>query len=442
MKPEIFFLPYGEEEILYAPLIKFIAVVNKHAKNAVAKKLAGLPADISEEGVLDTLEKKGVFSEDVNAPEVERDFCPTHVTLFPTDRCNLRCRYCYASAEDGGNILPFETARAAIDFISTNAKNKKMKSFSVGFHGNGEPFAAFNVIRECCEYIGDAAERTGMDYFISAATNGVMKEEHLDFILAWIKDVNVSFDILREIQNKNRPSAGGGETFDIVDNTLRRLNAAGVQFGIRATITSETVGRMREMAIYVRENYPRCNLLHFEPVFEIGRALVMNETVPEAKIFINEYARAQNELIDTSIRPVYSGARAETICCSFCRVCANSFTVTAEGNVTSCYEICTYRDDRAKRYIYGRYDKKTAGFIFDNETIEELSKLTVTNIPFCRDCFAKWHCGGDCAAKALGLKSPEEHAGSYRCVITRALIYRQLLQKMGVDITEREPILV
>jgi uncharacterized protein len=442
MRPEIFFVPHEDKYILYAPLKNFIAVVNGDAKNAVSKYLDNLPLCEREQSLIDTLKKRGVFSEDFSYPKVDEEFAPTRVTLFPTDRCNLRCRYCYASAAEGGHKLPIPVAKRAIDFVAANAKKKNYEQFAVGFHGNGEPFSAFDVIEECCDYVSETAEREGLKYQISTATNGVLSEDKLDFLVAWISDVNVSFDILPDVQNRQRPLAGGQGSFDAVDNTLKRLDKAGVQFGIRSTITVESVSRLREMAAFVKENYPKCNLLHIEPVFEVGRALSNKISTPDPKVFVTEYIKAQNELSGTGIRLVFSGERLNTFCQCFCSVCSNGFTVTAEGNVSSCYEVCTYKDARADRYIYGHYDENAGDFVYDRKVMDDLLKLQVKNIPFCRDCFCKWHCGGDCAAKLLGSNPPEQHSGSERCVITRALIYRQILERIGEDITEKHAIFI
>ena len=441
MSPEIFTLPYGEDKfILYAPLLRFVSVVNAGAKDAVAKHLNGLPMEESQRGVIEMLEKHNIFSKEIKPPTLDETFSPTRVTLFSSDCCNLRCQYCYAFAEDGGNKLSLAAAQGAIDFVADNAVKKNMKEFGVGFHGNGEPLVAFDIIRHCCEYTVKTAERLGLKAHISTATNGVMDEEKLDYLLAWFADVNVSFDILPDIQNANRPTADGGKSFEQVDNTLKRLNAADMQFGIRATITAETVHRLEEMAIAVKDNYPKCSLFHLEPVALLGRAVVNDSAAPDAKTFVREYVKAQNVLRDTCTKVVFSGARQDTLCCCFCSVSQNAFTVTAEGNVTSCYEICTYNDNRAERYIYGKFDEKSGRFEFDQNKLDALKKLQVSNMPHCQNCFAKWHCGGDCAAKVLGLKPVEEHAGSTRCVITRSLIYRQLLEKLGIDTTGIEPV--
>jgi uncharacterized protein len=442
MKPELFFLPLGDKVILYAPLRHFIAEVNTSARDAVTRYLAGGSLDAAQQHIIDTLNSKNLFAKDVNPPQIDKEFAPTRVTLFPSDRCNLRCRYCYASATDGGHTLSLSAARAAIDLIADNAKKKGTAQFSIGFHGNGEPFTAFEVVQECCEYAQHIAELHDMTCPISTATNGVMSEDRLDYLVAWISDVNVSSDILPDIQNQQRPTAQGGASFDSVDHTLRRLDVAGVQYGIRATITSASVTRMREMAAFVKENYPNCNMLHMEPVFEVGRALKTGQSAPESKLFTREYLKAQAELDGSGVRLVYSGARADGLYASFCSVCRNGFTVTAEGNVTSCYEVCTYQDPRAQRYLYGKYDEAAGRFVFDLQKMEALSQLTVSNLAFCENCFCKWHCAGDCAAKTLGMRPLEQHSGSDRCVITRALIYRQILERLGVDTSGVEAVFV
>ena len=442
MKPEIFFLPYGDKEILYAPLKDFIAVVNRDVKDAVGRRLSDLPLHEAQQSVVTSLEEHNLFDGNADFPQVEEEFAPVRVTLFPTDKCNLRCRYCYASAEDGGHKLPFSAAKAAVDLVAGNAKKKNYDFFSVGFHGNGEPFTAFDVIQEVCEYTGHTAEQMNLEYAISSATNGVLSEDHLDYLIAWISDVTISSDILPDIQNKQRPGADGSGTFDYVDNTLKRIDKAGITYGIRATITTDSVSRMREMAAFVKAHYPNCELLHLEPVFEVGRAIDTQQMMPEPEIFVREYVKAQEELRETGIRLVYSGERADTLCQCFCSVCSNGFTVTAEANVSSCYEICTYKDARAKRYIYGRFDAQKGKFIFDQEVMRNLLELQVKNIPFCEDCFCKWHCGGDCAAKTLGIKSVIDHEGSKRCVINRALTYRQILQKLSVEPLQTEPIFI
>ena len=75
-----------------------------------------------------------------------------------------------------------------------------------------------------------------------------------------------------------------------------------------------------------------------------------------------------------------------------------------------------------------------------NKIIPQLTKSRTTKNPCCKkrrplseDCFCKYHCCGDCAAKLLGLKPPEEHAGSDRCRITRALTLHQIRKSLNEE---------
>ena len=68
--------------------------------------------------------------------------------------------------------------------------------------------------------------------------------------------------------------------------------------------------------------------------------------------------------------------------------------------------------------------------MFDDDKLAELSRLNVRTIRFCDDCFCRWHCAGDCAAKVLDGIELEEHKGSARCEITRALTLNQIQRKL------------
>ena len=426
-KCELFVLRDGEEPILYAPLRHLSARINEAALGAVSRRLYGGELSGEDREALRVLEDCGFF-EPAPLPECPAN-PPVQVTLFPTDGCNLRCRYCYAGAAARRHLMPLETGKAAIDYAADNARAQGYSDFVVAFHGNGEPFTAFSLVKELCRYAHEAAERTGLKPKLTAATNGVLSEEQLDWLIAWFDGVNVSFDGTEELQNRQRPMAGGGESFPFVDRTLRRLNDAGKQFGIRATLTAETVDRLPAIAAFVLEHYPACSPLHVEPAWEAGRGLDTGVRTPDPDVFVERFLEA-DALLQGRMRLVFSAARPENLSLSFCSVCSDSFVVTAEGNVTSCYEVSEHSDPRSARYLYGRWDADTAAFVFDEEKRAALHTLRVDNMPYCGDCFCKYHCSGDCAAKLLGLKSPAQHAGSDRCRITRALTLHQIRKSL------------
>ena len=429
LKSELFLLRDENGPILYVPLRRLSARINEAAVGTVARRLKGLPALPEDEDVLRTLTEHRFFEPaPVPVPALEK---PVHVTLFPTDGCNLRCRYCYARAEGARHVMPVEMGRAAVDYIVQNALEQKKEAIEVSFHGNGEPFTAFQTVRAVAEYAREQAEAANLTCFIMATSNGVMSEEILDWVLAWIDDITISFDGLPHLQNRQRPLADGGESFSAADRTLSRLNASGKPFSIRTTLTKDSVEELVPLALAVAGRYPNCRLLHIEPSWESGRSLSNNEYSPDPEVFAARFLEA-DRLLQGKMRLVYSADRADYMDTTFCQASTGGFTVTAEGYVTACYELCEPSIPGSERFIYGKWDP-ASGFIFDEQKIQALHTLRVENMPYCSDCFCKYSCCGDCPAKLLLTKDPSAHRGSPRCRITRALTLARISQSLDSD---------
>ncbi len=428
---DIYLLRDGEGPILYAPLTETVARVNEAAVGAVGRYLNGEPPTEEEQPTIGALAERGLFDEVDPPPLYEGPFRPTDVTLFPSDGCNLACRYCYASAGKIHHTMPIEVGKAAIDLVCKNAIDQGMENFVVGFHGNGEPFSAYPVVKALCEYARDLGERMGIPCQITIATNGVLNDEQMDFVLAYFDGVNISFDGLPELQDRQRPFPDGRGSFEAVDRTLLRLNESGVSFGIRATLTEASVARLPEIAAFVAERYPNCASLHVEPAWECGRCLTTGEKAAPVQAFIDRYLEAEHQLPAGGLELTYSAMRYGSVMNSFCGVSEGGFTVTAEGLATACYEVATLSDERSGLYVYGRYEG--GGFVFDEEKLARLQRRNVRNMPGCQDCFCKWHCAGDCPAKVLGVGEPEGHGGSDRCAITRALTMDRIQQILAFE---------
>ena len=450
--PELFVLRDERGPILYAPLGHLVARANEPAVAAALSYAADAEAydtmSADEQAVVRALGERGFFERRA-WPQHEEGFAPTQVTLFPTNGCNLRCSYCYAfGGEGGGNGEPItrmrlQVAQRAIDIVARNARAQReagepVRNFLVSIHGNGEPFCAFDLIREIVWYGQDVSERLDIPVVFNAATNGVLSEEQLDFVLANFDNVNISFDGLPEFQDANRPVAGGRGSFEAVDHTMRRLCEAGLNFGIRTTVTAAMVDAMPRIVEFVATNYPTIEQLHLEPVWECGRCKTSSDTMPDSDVFVERYLESLQVASDYDLRLVFSGARQDMLVDSFCKVSSGSFTVTPTGDVTACYEVSYRSDPRSERFFFGRFDDAASDFVFDEAKLAELSRINVRNIHFCDNCFCRWHCAGDCAAKVLDGIELDEHRGSVRCGISRALTLNQLQRMLDWKPADQE----
>jgi uncharacterized protein len=433
---EVFSIPRsGDRHFLYAPLRHCVADVNADAVNAVARYLDKGIASLSEteKAVVGSLEKAGFFAGPAPRPPIfpkDYVFRPHEVTLFLTSRCNLRCRYCYADAGHKAVDMPWETAKAAIDLVSRNAGLLGQRAFRVGFHGGGEPTVAWRMMTRCVEYALERADAMGLEAEICAATNGLIGESQREYISRHFKSVNVSLDGPADIQDRNRPKAGGGGSYPEVSETLRHFSESGLHFGVRSTITAESVERLREIVETLHAEFDLA-YLHLEPVWECGRCLTSGERPPDDGSFVRNFLEAARRGRELGIDVTYSGARLDMLTSKFCAAPGDGFSVLPEGGVSSCFEVTEADDPRAAVFHYGRYDPESEAFSFDEDRLAALAELSVENIDFCGDCFCKWHCAGDCLAKALGESGSGAHNGSSRCEINRALTLAGLEELVG-----------
>jgi radical SAM protein with 4Fe4S-binding SPASM domain len=82
-------------------------------------------------------------------------------------------------------------------------------------------------------------------------------------------------------------------------------------------------------------------------------------------------------------------------------------------------------------FIIGHFDECQQCYKFDRRKLTKLRAHTVEAIPWCRDCFCKWHCSGDCAYKTRHVMVDGKFKGDSRCEITRALTLDQILEKIA-----------
>ena len=443
---DLFAVPRGASRYyLYAPLRHALAVVNRDAVAVVGRYLASGEAamDGSGRGVIETLQKHGLIGGQIPAPPVfphDYRFCPHEVTLFPTSRCNLRCRYCYANGGDHPADMPWEIARAAIDLVARNAGLLGSPKFAVGFHGGGEPLLAWHLVRQCVEHAQRAAEDRGLKAEFFAATNGLLQPGQMEFVARYFTTVNVSLDGPPDIQDRNRPRADGGGSYAGVEKTLRYFDDVGFAYGFRATVSAATVKRSAEIVEHLATRFhPR--YIHLEPLWMCGRCATSGETPPREEEFADCFLEAVAAGRARGIDIVYSGARINVLTSKFCAAAGDGFNVLPQGIVTSCYEAVDPADPKDALFQYGRYDRDSQAFAFDEDKRMRLQALAVENLEHCRDCFCKWHCAGDCLSKVFARSGRPVHEGSSRCRMNRELTLRhldRLVAEAGATAPEEE----
>lgn len=432
---EVYIIPFANRYVIYAPLKKAAFIANAATVNFLSLLKEGRLKKITKEErdflrFLNDIHLTGMNGDSPIATLNNATFKPTEVTLFLTNRCNLRCIYCYASAgSDSRADMPFSLAKSGIDFVFSNALELGRKTFSIGYHGGGEPTLNWKVLVESLAYAKELARKQGIKVYASVATNGVLSEVKRQWIIKNLNGVSLSIDGLPKVQDVQRPKSSGASSSTSVLKTMKAFEKSGFPYSIRMTVTSVSVNRVTESFEYLLK-HARPKRIQLEPVYNLGRGQDKSLHVEPDK-FITAFHEAKRIADGYGVGLFFSSARIDTLTNRFCRSCGEGFSLTPHGNITACYEICDEKAKFSQDFIFGYYSRSQKCFLFDDEKLQKLRNRTVENIPWCQGCFCKWHCAGDCANKAHHAMVDGEFIGHPRCEITRSLILDQILKKIN-----------
>ncbi len=428
---DLFTIPDGDGRfLLYAPKAGFLCRANNDVINLLATIDKTDPGSLNGKQikVLDHLIENGILNGSAESEIrnlISTEFAPTRVTLFPTNQCNLRCIYCYASAgEQNPLTMKWHYAVSAVNTIIENALKSGAGSISIGFHGGGEPLLPWTFIKRITGYAETESRKNNLKLAVYSATNGLLSEKQLEWITEHFCDLNISFDGLPHIQDHHRPLPDGKGSFKFIDRTFKYLDKKKFNYGIRSTFTEHNIDLMEDSYDFIINNYnPRT--IHFEPVFQCGRCRTDKKFEVNLEKFAKYFQKIDEKNSNRKVRFTYSGCRIETLTDSFCGVTRDGFSITPDGYITACFETTSVEDPKSKFFFYGKIRENGQIEIYE-DIRNYLHSLTVTNLSYCKDCFAKWHCAGDCIAK-LGHDDHTGERGHERCLLNRQMVKDKLI---------------
>jgi uncharacterized protein len=356
--------------------------------------------------------------------------CPTSVSLFLTTACNLRCTYCYASAGDTvREYMSFAVAKRGIDYVVGNAVASGVPTVEINYHGGGEPTLHWRTLTQSLVYARDTTAAAGLNLSASTATNGMLSDRQIDWIVGNLQGASVSCDGMPAAQDTHRIRPSGAGSSRRVMHTLRRFDEAGFPYGIRMTVTAALIPLLADSVDYLYSTF-RPQSLQVEPVYQIGR--YADKPSAETEEFLAAFREAQRRAKAFGRRIDYSGERVGVLTNHFCAATQDSFALLPDGTVSSCFEACSHSNPYAATFFYGCEDETSAGYRFDMTKLDFLRRQAVQNREHCRECFAKWTCAGDCFHKAIAVGGGStDFAGTGRCHINRELTKDQILDRIA-----------
>lgn len=334
-------------------------------------------------------------------------FEPECLTLHPADRCNLACAYCCSPAGNEGPI-DGRMARAAARRVARCCAGKG-KPFHLVLHGGGEPTLHWDRVRDLVAETRGLADEAGIGWFGYIATNGVLPEERARWLAGHFDLVGLSCDGPPDIQDRQRPLAGGGASSSRIERTARAISDAGGRFVVRATVVPGTVDRQAEIVAYAHDRLGAAEV-RLEPVFRTPGGFIAED----AGRFVSGFLAARREARTRGCRLSFSGSRLDEIHGPFCDTLRDVFRLMADGSVAPCF---------LGGESVGKWDPALQDFVLDAERIAA-HRLRTGLIPDrCRDCVNAYHCARECPEACTVNGAP-----GFRCLVQRRLAETWILE--------------
>lgn len=193
------------------------------------------------------------------------------ITFIVTKDCQLACKYCYLVGKNTKERMPWEVAKAAIDYVLDREEEMPEESVVWDFIG-GEPFLEIDLIDRICDYLKTEMFRRDHHWFnsyrFSFSTNGI--NYHTEKVQRFIRknrehlSIGITIDGTRRKHDLNRiwktPEMERGiaprpeEERGSYDDVARNIPLWLEQFpgaGTKVTISSADIPYIKESVLHL-----------------------------------------------------------------------------------------------------------------------------------------------------------------------------------------------
>ncbi len=171
------------------------------------------------------------------------------VWLHVTNRCNLRCDYCYLRKTD--DALTLDAGRRAVDAVFRSATRHRFRRVKLKY-GGGEASLNAKVLIPLHDYASEQASRFDVGLDAVLLSNGVALGRRL---IQTLRDrgirVMISLDGIGAAHDAQRRFADGRGSFAAVSRTLDRLQAMGVTPHVSVTVSARNLDGLPDTVAYL-----------------------------------------------------------------------------------------------------------------------------------------------------------------------------------------------
>jgi len=331
-----------------------------------------------------------------------KEIQPKLLLLRLTDRCNLKCRYCYTERSGKGNSMTFKTACGAIkSFFEISACD-----VHILFHG-GEPLLEFKKIIRILSFIKKEAKKYNKKIHLLIQSNGTLLNKQIsDFIRMEKIALGISLDGYPNLNDKNRIFHDAKGTSEII---LKNLNEnQPLKYAVLSTVTKDNVKELPEIVEYFQSI--GCKSIKFSLFTPHGRGKRNRDMRPYQKDILNSYKKIVHKIergiihsikvqnIIYYLQNIIIFDRLYMCMRSPCGASLNMLAIDVNGDVYPC-DCFLGRTE----FVLGNININNIQDIISSNVIGQFRDRGIDNIGRCSNCQMNRFCGSGCPARALDL---------------------------------------
>ncbi len=406
-------LPLNQDKVIcYNPLLPRPAVLNQAALRLLAPfaQPRYLPESQPLDSTLTQAIQLGLLSPTI-LHEKKESSVPTTLSawLHLTDRCNLRCTYCYLPHHLVDMSL--QTGQAALEATCRSAVAHHYRRIKLKYAG-GEPLLRFPMISQLHRYAQTLATRHSLELEGVVLSNGTLLQPHmLEEWQALNLRLMISLDSLKDNQRLYADGRGtSGEAMRSIELAL----AHGFTPYISVTVTAENLADLPELMAWILARD-----LPFNLNFSREPGNVQSWTNPKSKI---QSLKSTFRVIEANLprrsllASLIDRANLTTPHLRTCGAGCNYLVFDSQGRVSKC-QMCQQQPITTAQAV-----DPLALLQADHTTVPNLS---VEEKEDCRTCEWKHWCAGGCplvthqATGRYDVKSP--YCDIYKTLYPEAL---------------------
>ncbi|WP_340202011.1 radical SAM/SPASM domain-containing protein [Ascidiimonas sp. W6] len=322
--------------------------------------------------------------------------------LQPSANCQLGCYYC------GQQHVKADMGEALIEKIYHRIEQKLLKGnykgLFVGWFG-AEPLMGLKQIRELTKRLKGFCSDNGLSYNAKMVTNGLSLKEDI-FVEAVtelsINQFEITLDGVAAQHDKHRYVKGGGKSFDLIFNNLKKITSREdffdfkARIGIRCNVDeSNEEGVSQLIDLLVKEGMHK-KLAYFYPIkiYDWGGNDASSKTSSKEQ-FTKDEMLWKLEMLDRGFpNPLRNlPGRKKVVCFA---VQKNAELIDAYGNVFNCSEVSYSKHYEKSHHVLGNINVDGEHATYDNPPLSEWNDTLLKGTFPCSTCRILPICGGRC----------------------------------------------